>query len=726
MKIAQSELEMSIRIFSHCRTAFRLASAMLLSWIMVEARAEEGFWLFSQAPVEEIASKYGVRLKPEWLDHLQKATVRFNSKRFDVYIGGSGSFVSADGLVLTNRHVIPRHVFALLDAPDRNIGRDGYVAHRTEEELKIPGLSLDAVVSGADVTERVVARVPVSAVGGDAERMRREMIAEIERGASSAPGTSAEVVALDAGARYILYVHRRYLDIRLVFAPEAAAAQRPDDHPAPAFDVALVRAYENDVPAHPQHFLRLSARTPAEGEPIFVGGAPTRSNRRVTVPELEAQRHVDLPHWVKAYARLHSRLAAFAAPGGEQARAVERLIAKTAFMRMIAEDRLASFQDERFYSARVAAERRVRDALAERNDAASLAAFETLDELWSERREDMFRGELLGLRGPPPWQKYVADLPFGLEFAPTLYSYGKTFLTLRRQRELPEESRMAGYREKDRADLESWLLDPEPVDLGIEAAHLASFFESVVEALGAEHPIARAALGGASPERRATELIRGTRLGDREFRRALYALDRADFDATSDPLLAALRDMEREESAIGEALRASESLLRSEGARARRAAASVAKDAAYPDATRTIRFGFGVVEGWSRGGATVPAFTPIGAYFARSDRDGSGETTPPRWSRHGERLDSAVTLDFVSTADVVAGHSGSATVDAEGRLVGVVFGPGATEGATASDCAYDAGKPRRAAHVAAAAVVEALASVYDAPHLVRELLRGDR
>jgi len=690
--------------------------------------AEEGFWLFSEAPVEEIEHKYGIRLTSDWLDRLQQATVRFNSRRFDVYIGGSGAFVSADGLVLTNRHVIPRFVFATLTIPDGDVARDGFVAHRREEELKLPGLSLDAVVASVDVTAQIAARISAAGSDVDAERVRRDVIAEIEKSASQAPGTSAEVVALEAGARYLLYVHRRYSDIRLVFAPEAAIAQRPNDHPAPAFDVALVRAYENGVSVRPTQFLRLSTRAPADGEPIFIGGAPTKSNRHSSVAELEAQRDIELPRWVEAYAKLHDRLAAFAARGAEQARAADPLLATIGFTRQIVEDRLASVRDERFLVARRKVESDALRAFSEARDDQSIEVHRKLAEIVSERAEDILRGELLSVGGPPPWRGQVITLPFGVELAGPLYSFGNVLLELRRQRDLIESDRDDGYRLEDRADLENWLLGPQKIELPIETVRLTSFFETLVETLGADHPLLRIALAGASPARRAAELTQSTKLGDKEFRRALYASDREAFDAARDPLLEMLRAIGPEQTRLAENWIAAERLLASESARTRRAAASIRHESTYPDATRTARFGFGIVSGWRRLETKVPAVTTTNAIYDRPDRDlpGGSHAPPSRWARAADRIDREAALDFVSTADVVAGNSGSATVDAEGRLVGVVFGPGAIEGAAAADIAYEAGKPRRAAHVAAAAIVEALAHVYDAPRLVEELLGGDR
>ncbi|MBU3888036.1 S46 family peptidase [Methylosinus sp. KRF6] len=700
----------------------------LLSWAgAASPRAEEGFWLFSEAPIDKIADKYGIRLTSDWLDHLEQSTVRFNTKRFDVYIGGSGAFVSADGLIVTNRHVIPRQLLAAISRPDADLARDGFVAMSEREELELPGLSLDAIVASADVTAQVAAHVTAAGLGAENESSRREAIGEIERNASRAPGLVAEVVTLYSGARDILYVYRRYSDIRLVFAPEAEAARRLGDHPAPVFDVALVRAYESGVPARSPRFLRPSMRPLAEGEPIFISGVPTKSSRRLFVAELEAQRDIELPRWVRAYAEFHHRLAAFAAGSAEKARAAALLLGTIGFSRQIIEDRLASLQDGHFLAFRRQKESAILTALGERRDEQSIELIRSVGANVAGHVENKFRGELLAFGGPPPWRGQVVTLPYGVELAGPLYSFGNVLLKLRRERELPEKDRSDGYRVDERAELEKWLLGAQIIDPDIEALRLMSFFESLVETFGANHPVVQITLADASPAQRAENLVRGTRLADPAFRRALYESDREHFDAARDPLLDMLRSVERENSRIADAWRESERLLDEEGARARRVAASVREENSYPDGTRSARFGFGEVQSWVRQGSKIAAVTPLAAYY---DSDGSDPTDfrrapPPRWALAADKIDRKVPLDFVSTADVVGGNSGSPTVDAEGRLIGVVFGPGAIEGAIAADIAYQAGKPRRTAHVTAAAIIEALAHVYDASRLVDEMQRGD-
>lgn len=712
------------------RSKFRCYVIAIISFVAT-AHADEGFWLYSQVPVEDISAHYGIRLTPSWLERLQKATVRFNVKRFNTYVGGSGSFVSEDGLVLTNLHVIPRDILDRLSTADRDIARDGFLASARDQELKIPGLTLDALLSVTDVTERVLASAAEASGGREAERVRSRTIKSLEEEAAASAVTTAEVVALFGGAQYLLYRHRRYSDVRLVFAPEAMVANRPGDYPAPSFDVAFVRAYEDGLPARPEHHLEWSKRQPLDGDVIFLSGAPTTSRRHLTVAELETQRDIELPFWVEAYSRLESRLSQLRGRSADNFIGVEPTLAKIRFARQFIADSLASSRDSAFLCERLNHEREVIKVLKDRGDTESLAAFHAIGEIESTHARDFLIGELLpwgGDVGPLPWEGKVARLPSGADLAGPLYAYGQVILRARRERKKPDGTRIRGYNESDRAELEQWLFGPQPINLDVEAERFAAYLDILAERLGANDPVTRIALGGKSSTERAGDLIRTTRLGDAAFRRALYHSDDSAFDTISDPLLDMLRALESDHRRIGLAYDANKALLFEARAQALQASSRVRGQSMYADATRTVRFGYGTVADSHTQLSKVPATTSIGAIYEwtrRSDSERS-YSPPPRWVRAKSSVIQSVPLNFLSTVDIVGGHSGSATVDADGRIIGVPFGPRAIQGSAAFDYAYDAGEQRRTVHVSTLAIIEALTHVYDAQELVGELLRSDR
>jgi hypothetical protein len=269
---------------------FRFAGLLLAA--SLSTRADEGMWLFNKPPVRQLEEKHGFKVTPEWLEHLQKSSVRFGN-------GGSGSFVSANGLILTNHHV-GAGMIEKLSTPERNLVKSGFYAKQAGEELKCPDLELNVLMGIEDVTGRVNAVVKPDQSPEDAAAARRAVIAEIEKESQDATGLRSDVVTLFQGGAYHLYRYQRYTDVRLVFAPDSQAAAfggDPDNFEFPRYclDFAFFRAYENGQPAKTPHFLKWKSAGAAEGELVFTSGHPGRTNRSVTLAQLQSMLVVLLP-----------------------------------------------------------------------------------------------------------------------------------------------------------------------------------------------------------------------------------------------------------------------------------------------------------------------------------------------------------------------------------------------------------------------------------------------
>src|SRR5215510_2599787 len=254
-------------------------------------RADEGMWTFDRPPSQAIQQRYSFTVTKEWLDHLRLSSVRFPE--------GSGSFVSPNGLVLTNHHVALEQL-QKISTPQKNYVADGFYARTRAEEVKSADAELNVLVSTEDVTDRVVGAASKAASAQAALDARKAEIARIQKESLDRTGLRSDVVTLYQGAQYWLYRYKKYTDVRLVFAPEQQMAffgGDPDNftYPRHDLDFAIFRVYENGQPIHSEHFLKWNAGGAADGELVFVSGHPGSTDREDTVAELETQRDAIYP-----------------------------------------------------------------------------------------------------------------------------------------------------------------------------------------------------------------------------------------------------------------------------------------------------------------------------------------------------------------------------------------------------------------------------------------------
>ena len=296
----------------------QLAATILMVLLSpLHSRADEGMWLFNDLPLAYLKEKYSFEPSQEWIDRVSQASIRFNS-------GGSGSFVSSQGLVLTNHHV-GADVLHKLSTSEKDYYQDGYYARTPEEELRAPDLELNQLVSIEDVSEKVLSAVQTGMSTAESNAARRAATAEIEKNSFDQTGLRSDVVTLYRGGAYHLYRYKRYTDIRLVFAPEAAIAAfggDPDnfEYPRYCLDACFFRVYENGKPASIKHFLKWSPSGAKEGELIFVSGHPGRTSRLYTTDALTFLRDARLPYTLNILRRWEILLQQYGFEGEEQTR----------------------------------------------------------------------------------------------------------------------------------------------------------------------------------------------------------------------------------------------------------------------------------------------------------------------------------------------------------------------------------------------------------------------
>src|SRR5438046_2455780 len=291
-----------------------------LQTLQFSARADEGMWTFNNVPRAEIKKRYGFDVTDEWLKKVQLASVRFNS-------GGSGSFVSPNGLVLTNYHIV-EDIVNEVSTPQKDLAKEGFVARTQAEEIKAPSLELNVLMSIEDVTTRVNGAVKAGSSDAEAFAARRAEISASEGESNKATGCRSDVITLYQGGQYNLYRYKKYTDVRLVFVPEFQAAffgGDPDNFNFPRFniDMALVRAYEDAQPVHPPSYFKWSTTGAKEGDLVFVTGNPGSTARLNTVAHLEELRDASIPIILRLLERREAMLKKYMAMGEEQTRRAE-------------------------------------------------------------------------------------------------------------------------------------------------------------------------------------------------------------------------------------------------------------------------------------------------------------------------------------------------------------------------------------------------------------------
>ncbi|HSV18421.1 MAG TPA: S46 family peptidase [Casimicrobiaceae bacterium] len=667
-----------------------MASALLL--VATAALADEGMWTLDRPPAQALRERYGFEATPAWLSSLRAAAVRVG--------GASGSFVSDAGLVLTNHHVALGCIENLSTA-ERDLARDGFVARARSEERACPGIEVRRLESTMDVSSAI--RDAVTATDEtQANAQRNTAIATAERACATATGLRCEVITLYRGGAYQLYRYRVWTDVRLVAAPESRIGffgGDPDNFVFPRYDLdfALLRVYADGKPlATPQH-LRL-ARTPlAEGDLVFAAGHPYSTDRDITLSQLALDRDVRYPFMMASAKRQRALLTAFGAGSAESKRR--------------AEDRL--FGTENWLKAMLGEYKALQDPALERRkraDEAALRGTGSDGDPWARidaavrREREIFR------------EAWVTGYGYR-----SLFSMAGDLVALARERALPDGERLSAYRDSAIPRLTERLVAEVPVYRDLETVRIADDFEQARETLGPDHPFVRAVLGGRSAADAAAALVDATHLDRAEERRRLVDGGAAAVDASTDPLLVVARTvypLHRRLARIEE-IEVETPIERAADAIAQVRFKHLAGET-YPDATGTLRLSYGTVRGYDADGALTPWQTNFYGLYARSAAFGNQPPfeLPARWREGARELDLSTPLDFVSTLDIIGGNSGSPVVNRTGELVGLVFDGNLDSLAWR----FGYGVPNaRAIAVNAGAIVEALAKIYDARTLAREL-----
>ena len=678
-----------------------LAALAAMLWLM-PLSAEEGMWTFDNLPVQQLQQKYGFTPTQQWLDHVRLSSVRLND-------GGSGSFVSPHGLLLTNHHVALGQLQKNSTA-ERDYVRDGFYAATLEQEMKSPDLEVNVLVSMENVTARVVAALKAAKTPEQEFAARRAVIAEIERESLQKTGLRSDVVTLYQGGEYWLYRYKKYTDVRLVFAPEQQIAffgGDPDNFTYPRYDLdlALFRVYENGKPLDTQNYLKWNPRGAAEGELVFVSGHPGSTQRLSTVAQLEYERDVLEPLILKLLRHRIAVLREYSAGGAEQARQASGRIFSLENSLKAYEGRLRGLMDKNVMDKK-------------------------------RREEEEFRAKVLA---NPEWRKLYGGaweaIAESVKKAATrvkenyyynldsqLAALAANIVQYVAEIKKPDGERLDGYHESQLDSLRLRMFSPAPIYPGMEIARLAGALEVALAEMGPNDPFLKIVLDGRTPKEAARALVEGAKLGDPAFRRKLVEGGEAAVAASNDPMIVLARKLDpmrrelikwTEDNVTSVRQRAGEQLGKARFA--------VYGKSVYPDATFTLRLSYGQVKGYPMNGTVAPPVTTLYGLYDRAYSFGlkGPWALPPRWLEMRSKLDLQTPLNFVTTNDIIGGNSGSPVINRNGEIVGLIF-DGNIE-SLVGDFVYEE-ETNRAVAVHTAAMTEALRQIYRADRILKELL----
>lgn len=687
-----------------------LAGLALISVVGIASsvRADEGMWLLNNPPAKQMQERHGFAPSKEWLEHAQKSAVRFNT-------GGSGSLVSASGLVMTNHHV-GSDMLSKLSTPEKNLLKEGFNAKSQGEELKCPDLELNILWEIEDVTDKVSAAIASAGANlstAEIGKARRQGIATIEKASKDSTGLKSEVVTLYGGSKYHLYRYKAYTDVRLVFAPEESIAffgGDTDNFEFPRFnlDCCFFRIYENDKPIKPEHYFKWSQSGAAENELVFVVGHPGRTERLNTYEHLKVARDIEMPRRLAELYGTEIRAQGFAGRSAENARIIRDELFGVANGRKVFTGQLQGLEDPALLAAKKSEEDKLRAGVnADPDKKAKWGdAWDTIAKIKHEEQTLVLRREPIGR----------------VLGAGQLMGSASTIVRLVAELPKPSSERLREFGDARLDSLYLGLYSPEPVYDAREIFNLTNALSRASQRLGGDDPTVVAMLAGKSPSARAAELVKGSTLRTPEARKALAASGIAGVAASTDPMIQLALLLDKESRELRKKFEDTvESPLRDAYAKVGAARFSVLGDSVYPDATFTLRLSYGPIKGYTEAGQSVPAFTNFAGLYERyeSRKGQEGFELPPSWLGAKGKLDMKVPFNFVCTADIIGGNSGSPIVNKQGEIVGLIFDGNIQS--LVGNYVYD-DQLGRAVAVDSRGMIEAFRSVYGAERLLSELM----
>ena len=679
-----------------------IALAVFGGVVAAPVSADEGMWTFDNPPTRLIQEKYHFTLTKEWLDHVRLSSARLND-------GGSGSFVSPHGLLLTNHHVA-RGQLQKNSTPEHDYIRNGFYARTEAEEMKSPDLEVDVLMSTEDVTKRVQAAISTAKTPEAQFDARRKIIAEIERESTQKTGLRSDVITLYQGGEYWLYRYKKYTDIRIVFAPAEQVAYfggDPDNFTYPRYclDMALFRVYDNGKPIDSTNYLKWNPEGAKDGDLVFVSGNPGSTSRMDTLNQLEFQRDAILPDDLTLLKDRIAVLQAFSKTSTAHAEEANTDIFDDSNSVKAIEGMLEGLNNPHIMQTKRAQEQKFQAAVD-----ANPQLKAKYGSAWSDiAKADRIAATRIKQRFFHSTDSRLAGI------AMTIVQYVAEI-------KKPDGERLPGYHDSQLGSLRFDLFSPAPIYKDMEIARITGALQLDLKEMGPNDPFLKIVLDGKSPHEVATSLVDGTTLENSEVRKKLIEGGEAAVNASTDPMIVMARKLDPMRREFIKWMQNNvESVEDRGGEELGEARFAVYGRSTYPDATFTLRLSYGTVKGYPYNGTVAPSKTTFYGLYGRSAdfNDQAPFNLVAPFADAQSKLDLATPFNFVSTDDIIGGNSGSPVINTKGELVGLIF-DGNIE-SLVGDYVYDI-ETNRAVAVHTAAMTEALKKLYNVEPLLKEIL----
>ncbi len=663
-------------------------------------------WTFDFPPIGYFSETYGFYPDDQWFRHARLAALRLPNC--------TASFVSADGLVMTNHHCAVG-ALQLVTRENENLLDNGFYARTMEEERKVDGLYVDQLVYIEDVTGSVLAAFEEGTSDEAKIESRNRKMKEIQLRCSEERDLNCSVITFYNGGRYSLYGYKRYQDVRLVFTPESAVGffgGDPDNFTYPRYnlDLAFLRVYNEDgTPHKPEYYYAWSSSGAWDGDPVFVIGNPGRTSRLLTIAQLEFMRDMSYPLRLRHTDGMVEILRSFLGEFPDKKLKYEPRVLSLENTQKAFRGMISTLHDPSLMGRKLDFEENFREAVqadpALRTEYA--AVWGEIGELQKQKRAIFDEMNALTLRG------LSRSAYFGL--ASDLVEYA-------RQMQMPADERDANYRNETVDATKSGILSVE-IDHALERRTLAYQLKHMESVFGETNTAFNELLGDSDPMNAASKLIDSSILRDVDGTKALLDGDPADVLQTADPFIsfvAATSERQKELRSRYDALVARESAqIQLLG----KALYEIYGTTIPPDATFSLRIADGFVRSYEYNGTVAPPVTTFygmyDRYYSFSRRD--PWTLPQAWVTPPGEFRLSTPFNFISTNDIIGGNSGSPVINTKLEIVGLAF-DGNIE-SLSGDFIYSEEK-NRAVSVHSDGILESLRYMYNARRIVRELESG--